>query len=171
MFYLNQNTQIEITHRTKPIENAIQIFLRDRNSLCEPSNQMYGNIRLNNEENCEKEAYRIEITSEQIKITANSDLGFIYALLYISEHGFGVKPFWFWLEQPRIAQEAYPMKEGIYESKEYLIRYRGWFFNDEVLMMKCKLNEYNTEGWKLAFETLLRCGGNLVIPGTDKIAV
>ena len=35
-------------------------------------------------------------------------------------------------------------------------------------MMKWKINGDKKEPWRMAFETLLRCGGNMTIPGTDK---
>lgn len=35
-------------------------------------------------------------------------------------------------------------------------------------MMKWKINGDKKEPWRMAFEALLRCGGNMTIPGTDK---
>ena len=38
------------------------------------------------------------------------------------------------------------------------------------LMLKWKYNENGIDGWKMALEALLRCGGNMAIPGTDKMS-
>ena len=61
------------------------------------------------------------------------------------------------------------------------MRFRGWFINDEVLFDEWKPRKENilpgamdygktvedSFPWEMAFEALLRCGGNMVIPGTD----
>ncbi len=61
------------------------------------------------------------------------------------------------------------VEQTIYSPKP-VIRFRGWFFNDEVLMLKWKYNENGIDGWKMALKALLRCGGNMAIPGTDKMS-
>lgn len=55
-----------------------------------------------------------------------------------------------------------------YSSPESIVKFRGWFVNDEVCLIGWK-EEYppTKEVWQPVFETLLRCGGNIVIPGTD----
>lgn len=48
------------------------------------------------------------------------------------------------------------------------MRYRDWFVNDEVFLIGRK-EDYppSKEVWLPVFETLLRSGGNMIIPGTD----
>ena len=57
---------------------------------------------------------------------------------------------------------------GTYHSEADRIRYRGWFINDEVLISHWTAGVSKDYPWEMVFEALLRCGGNLVIPGTDK---
>ena len=58
---------------------------------------------------------------------------------------------------------------GGWESPRYAVRYRCWFVNDEVLFTGWHLEEsQRAEVWKRLIEALLRCGGNMVIPGTDR---
>ena len=57
---------------------------------------------------------------------------------------------------------------GHYQSEENRIRYRGWFINDEVLISHWTAGVSKEYPWEMVFEALLRCGGNLVIPRTDK---
>ncbi|MBQ9119580.1 MAG: glycosyl hydrolase 115 family protein [Lachnospiraceae bacterium] len=115
-----------------------------------------------------QERYRIEICEGRITITAGGELGFVYALLYLSEHHLGILPFWFWMDQSIETKKQVEIPEGVICSKDPVVVFRGWFFNDEVLMLKWKYNRNGIDGWKMCFEALLRCGGNMTIPGTDK---
>ncbi len=117
----------------------------------------------------EAEKYTIHVTEKELIIHASSDLGFIYGILYLSERYLDIRPFWFWMDQKIASKEWVEIPEGIIESKPALVRFRGWFFNDEVLMMKWNYNKAD-KGWKMAFEALLRCGGNMAIPGTDRMS-
>lgn len=54
-----------------------------------------------------------------------------------------------------------------YYSEKRPVAYRGWFINDEVLISRWEAEENADYPWEMAFEALLRCGGNTVIPGTD----
>ena len=72
-----------------------------------------------------------------------------------------MKPFWFWMDQTFEQKESIEVVEQTIYSPKPVIRFRGWFFNDEVLMLKWKYNENGIDGWKMALEALLRCGGNM----------
>ncbi len=47
-------------------------------------------------------------------------------------------------------------------------KYRGWFVNDELLVAAWQDHDSKDYVWDRIYETLLRVGGNLVVPGTDK---
>lgn len=103
-----------------------------------------------------------------MELQGADDLGLIYGLLHLSEHYLGVDPFWFWCEQEPAVRSAVAIPCREYHSPPRRVRYRGWFVNDEV----CLIGWSDTyppaaSTWLPVFETLLRCGGNLVIPGTD----
>ena len=98
------------------------------------------------------------------------DLGAVYALLHISHTALGVEPFWFWNDQPLGRRETALIPCGETHSCAAAIRYRGWFINDEVLLHAWTLDGSREKPWEMAMEALLRLGGNMVIPGTDKNA-
>ena len=169
MFNLSGNTKIVSKEYSKPVENAIHILSRDMSKVFFESTYDTNYIQLLRDETVEEERFIIHV-EEEIRILAKDDLGFIYGILYISEKFLGIKPFWFWMDQTITQRDKVHIAYGRYESDEPKVRYRGWFFNDEVLLMKWKINGDSKEVWRMAYEALLRCGGNMTIPGTDKMA-
>lgn len=166
-FTLSANTELVTEINTKPVMNAINILKRDMAKALNEAENVKNSIILKLDKDAEEESYKITVTSD-VTITAGDDLGFVYALLWISENALGIKPFWFWLDQKIKKRDFAEIAEGEYVSPTYAVRFRGWFFNDEVLMLKWKINGDEDEPWRMAFEALLRCGGNMTIPGTDK---
>lgn len=115
------------------------------------------------------EQYNIRIENEsEIIIRAGDELGFVYALLLISEHYLGIHPFWFWNDQKFIKRKEILIPPGSHESVKKPVEYRGWFINDEVLLSHWDAGKEASYPWEMAFEALLRCGGNVAIPGTDR---
>nr|WP_235548970.1 glycosyl hydrolase 115 family protein [Paenibacillus sp. Soil522] len=104
----------------------------------------------------------------ELHIAAGDDLGLVYGMLEYSGKHLGVDPFWFWADLPPERRSRVELPEGDYDSPEPFVRFRGWFVNDEVCLIGWK-EEYppTREVWQPVFEALLRCGGNMVIPGTD----
>lgn len=169
MFIFSKKTKIISEDKRKPVMNAIEILERDRdkkflNSSC-PSNSI-----ILEEGNLEGEEYEIKVENDCLKVIASDELGFIYGLLYLSEKYLDIRPFWFWMDQKFEKLEKVKITDTYYKSQKAKVRFRGWFFNDEVLMMKWDYNKNGQAGWKMAFEALLRCGGNMAIPGTDKMS-
>ena len=162
MFIWHSGTKITTERETKPVQHAIEMIRRDMRHTLKESRMTPNRICLAEEEMAE-EAYRIEVTRTEIRIYAGSDLGCIYGLLYLSEHYLGVKPFWFWMRQRFILRESVEVPEGRIHSPRWAVRFRGWFFNDEVLFMKWHLGGDHDSTWRMAFEALLRCGGNITI--------
>lgn len=165
-FILNANTIIIGEQLTVPVINAINILKRDMAKVFEESNEVKNKIILQYSSDVETEMFTIEV-SDDITITAGDNLGFIYGILYISEKFLGIKPFWFWLDQKIVKKDKIEIQKGCYHSSKPIVKYRGWFFNDEVLIMKWNIHGDSKEPWRMAFEALLRCGGNMAIPGTD----
>jgi hypothetical protein len=104
----------------------------------------------------------------ELHIVAGDDLGLVYGMLEYSGKHLGVDPFWFWADLPPKQLRRVEMPVEDYDSEEPAVRFRGWFVNDEVCLIGWK-EEYppSREVWEPVFEALLRCGGNMVIPGTD----
>lgn len=179
MFILNALTHIIYEGNSIPVNNAISILKRDMNNVlndcsdCISGANSFTSIMLQpntvsqNSTKLSLEEYLISITPSCITISAGDDLGYIYALLYISEKYLGVKPFWFFMDQQFFKKDFIAISDNTIRSAKKAVRFRGWFYNDEVLMLKWKMNTNSNEGYKMAFEALLRCGGNITIPGTD----
>ena len=169
-FILNGNTRLVVEPDMEvPVKRAVDRWYRDMSRVILPSEQNENQIVLKTEP-MEKEEYRIEVKKEQINIFSGTSLGFIYALHFLSETYLGIHPFWFWNDQKFLKKEKAEIPCGIYQNPEWRIRYRGWFINDEVLISHWDAGVSKEYPWEMVFETLLRLGGNLVIPGTDKNA-
>jgi len=117
------------------------------------------------------EGYDIQTEGENLVIYASDMLGFVYGIYAISKKILGVLDFWFWNDQ------CFEKKSGIEIDSDFSLRsvpmkvkYRGWFVNDEVLIADWNIDQNRTRPWEMVFEALLRCGGNMVIPGTDRNA-
>lgn len=149
------------------VDRAIKRFQKDISMSLKEKKEENGAINLIKEK-VSNECFHIYFENGEMCLAANDELGFIYGLFYISESYLGVQPFWFWNDQSFNKMEcAYiPIKE--YWSKAYKVKYRGWFVNDEVLISHWKIKGDCSKPWEMIFEALLRLGGNMVIPGTDK---
>jgi hypothetical protein len=168
-FTLTLNTDIVFNGRDdKPILNAISILRRDMEKAFERSQAQNNKILiLPPEDEIPDENWVVEVAADGITIHSGDSLGCIFALFYISEHFLGVTPFWFWNDQIFTKRPFITIPLGVYYSPRYAVRFRGWFINDEVLIENWAAEPANTEHWLMVFEALLRCGGNMVIPGTD----
>lgn len=117
----------------------------------------------------EKECYRIFVEGDELIVEASEDFGFIYGLYAISREILGIHNFWFWNDQAIVAEDFKEVDRAYtVQSKPFAVRLRGWFINDEVLLHTWKVERRKEGPWEMALEALLRCGGNMVIPGTDK---
>ncbi len=123
----------------------------------------------------EAHCVRVHTTADgrsAIVVVGGGVRGLIYALYALSEHVLGVDPFWFWTDQ-RIGQaEQLEVDAGLHHRREApRFRWRGWFCNDEDLLTAWAPSLQNSHGialgvWDRIYETLLRTGGNFVVPGT-----
>lgn len=166
-FILTSNTKILSENNSRAVKNAVKILQRDMDKCFKASDCKRNSIILAEQPKLDDEEFYIE-AAEDMTIYAKDELGFVYGLLYISEKFLGIKPFWFWMDQKIEKRNEVPVEYGRYHSDKPVIKYRGWFVNDEVLIMKWNIDGDRTEPWRMVFEALLRCGGNMVIPGTDK---
>ncbi len=172
-FKLGKDTRIEIKDIpiSKPVELAVTRMKRDMDRVLK--NTGTGTVIRLLQAPMGNEEYEIsfpgpEQTQDIMVIAAGGDLGFVYGLLFLSEKWLGITPFWFWNDQKLARKETVLIpKKTIFSSKSY-VKYRGWFINDEVLISTWNINGENDIVWEMVFEALLRLGGNMVIPGTDK---
>lgn len=165
VFLLTPDTEIILNGDMPTVSYARQWLLRDLKAVISSpdTTDISGRIVVELTDSGNPEAWSVTFPAPgTLLISASDELGAIYALLDISSRWLKIDPFWFWHENlastrpvkiPAIPYSAVPSR----------IRYRGWFINDEVLLegWPCP------DKWERALETLLRCGGNVVIPGTD----
>lgn len=157
---LNRNSQIRYPGNNPAVLNAIHILHRDMLKVLQPTKDAGDPITLH-QTPMNPEQYRIE----NQEIYAGDDLGFIYALLHISHEALNVPPFWFWYDAKLQRYDHVDITD--YTSTPARIRFRGWFINDEILLTHWSPDSNPDSPWEMAFEALLRCGGNMVIPDTQ----
>lgn len=167
-FSLNINTKILNDINIPSVDYAVKALKRDLEKVFTQTNAAASVIKLQ-QENLEDEIFHISYEDNNTMIIgASNDLGFVYGIFHISKEFLGVQPFWFWNSQVLNDKEEVLIETAEFISKPSKIRFRGWFINDEVLIHKWSVDDNKEYPWIMAFEALLRCGGNMVIPGTDK---
>ncbi|MBQ6529657.1 MAG: glycosyl hydrolase 115 family protein, partial [Clostridia bacterium] len=164
---LTKNTKIIYNGAEKAVLNGVNILSRDIDKKFADTDAAENKIILTENSSLGAEEFLLDVDYD-ITVSAADDLGFVYGLLYISEKFLGIEPFWFWFDQKIEKVNSAEVTRGLYKSRKPAVKYRGWFINDEVLIMKWAVNGDSEEPWRMALEALLRCGGNMVIPGTDK---
>jgi len=168
MLKINQNTQIISEVNAKSVQSAISSLKRDIVKACVKTKEAGSAISLKKVPH-EKECFTISAVEAQLEIQANDEMGFIYGIYEVSKRLLGITEFWFWNDQVISPCEGYSIAEDYqYSSKPFCVQLRGWFVNDEVLLHTWCVNGRKDEPWEMVFEALLRCGGNMVIPGTDR---
>lgn len=168
--YITCATSISPLPTRGPVLRAAKCLLRDIRATCMPGIKTGVQIELV-QTVLPAEQYVLSAQKDKIVLSADDPLGFVYGLFAISREILGIQPLWFWNDQAIEKREGFPVPENwIRVSTPAAVRYRGWFINDEVLLHAWSLDGSKDKPWEMAFEALLRLGGNMVIPGTDKNA-
>lgn len=163
----NRNTTLNLVPG-RAIERAAKHLQRDMEKILWETGEEGGSIALV-QGKTEQECFVLKEKENRLILTASDELGFIYGLYEISRRFLGITPFWFWNDQNIEKKKNVFIPSGFsFSSKPYVVRFRGWFVNDEVLLHTWKLKNDKDAPWEMVMETLLRLGGNLIIPGTDK---
>lgn len=188
MFTLNRNTNFITEITTVPVKNAVSLLERDRDRVFVETEKTGGSVVLvqksmarsipepetsekqrQREQYLEKERFKISVSSDRIVIYAQEELGFIYGLFYLSEYYMGIRPFWFWMDQKIEQKKKVVIPEGVICSRDAAVLFRGWHFSDDALMSRWEYQENGADGWNMCLEALLRCGGNTVVAGIEKL--
>ena len=163
----NKNTQI-YADNTLPVKKSVVSLKRDMSKVFGESDRLGGSIRLVNGKE-KKECFTLTESEGNLVVSASDELGFIYGIYEISHRFLGIEPFWFWNDQKIEKKEEIIIPDGFtFQSTPFAVKLRGWFINDEVLLHMWKLQGDKDKPWEMAMEALLRLGGNLIIPGTDR---
>ena len=172
---LNMNTKIGLfCTDSVAVRAAVADVQRDLRTVCAGCdiNGRNSQIMLLPNSELSDGMFRIAVDGDELHIEANDDLGFIYGLYHVSRELLGVPNFWFWMDwMPSGTGPVQVPDNYSFESQPFAVAERGWFVNDEVLLMGWQLDNNPDLPWQMVFETLLRCGGNMVIPGTGNNSV
>ena len=167
-FILSLATKIQADETVPAVHYASEVLRRDlRDGLTGrgPENR----IRVVPDPHLQPEVYQAEVTEQEVLIRCGDDLGAVYGLFSVSEKYLHVKPLGWWMGLKPEVTDTVRIPRGTWASPAYAVRYRCWFVNDEVLLTGWHMEEsQRAEVWKRVFEAILRCGGNMVIPGTDR---
>lgn len=167
-FRITGRTRIEGDAETGAIRHAIGMLQGDMARALAPEG-VENRIRLTRDAGLAEEAYHVQVQADAITIAYADDLGAAYGLLSLSERYLDIQPFDLWNERAVARRQGVDIPVGAYASTPQAVRFRGWFVNDEVLLDGWPDTEaQKLDMWRMIFETLLRCGGNMVIPGTDR---
>ncbi len=167
------NSRIDVSGISKgllsqPVERTLKTLQRDMGFVLCGSEQEGISICLK-EKDMPQECYELVMHKGAMELLAGDEYGFIYGIYRISRELLGVQDFWFWNDQQFEKQEKISVpSDYAVKSIPFVVRLRGWFINDEVLLSAWSVDRDPGKPWEMAFEALLRCGGNMVIPGTDK---
>ncbi len=164
---------------TAPVQHALRMLTRDIETVLGTKPQLvkgadeHADLTIRyvgkDESPLRFEAFGFRFPSADAMVIAGSDdLGLVYGMLEFSKRFLGIQPFWYWMDQTIARVDQIVIPRTPYDSPARKVRYRGWFVNDEVCLIGWK-KPYppSREVWEPVFEALLRCGGNMVIPGTD----
>lgn len=167
---ININTDIIYEGTSLAVKRAVSNLKRDLRMACKEISNPGAVIYLQRKE-MKAEEFLLKAEDGRFMLQAGDELGFIYGIYEISRSILGIQNFWFWNDQQIEKQDTYTVEEDFrYSSTPWKVRYRGWFVNDEVLIHTWSINRSKEKPWEMVFEALLRCGGNMVIPGTDRNA-
>jgi hypothetical protein len=128
-------------------------------------------IRLQVDSFPHEEMFRVQVLQDQVLIQGNDGLGLVYGIYHFCQAQLGIDPFEFWTDYPVANQEEINLADYDYVASAPRVRFRGWFINDEDCLIGWHDGmQISLATWERIFETLLRAGYNMVIPGTGTTA-
>ena len=131
-------------------------------------------IRLALDARLAPETFTYAVKGETLTLRGGDALGLIYGIYAVSEEWLGIPALWYWMDHEPVVRPAIVIPDGTTrESGTPAFRYRGWFMNDEDLLSHWAADAeagIDFHAYQMAFEALLRCRGNMIIPGTSIFA-
>ena len=166
---LNRRSAI-VGHRISPaVSYAVEDLERDIAKAFNADGAEPGSNIVLVAEDLAPEQYVVRVRGEDLEVAASDDFGFIYGLYAISREVLGVEDLWFWNDQVLAPVPGKDLDHSFtLRSAPCVVVYRGFFINDEVLLLGWTLENDPDLPWRHVFESLYRLGGNLVIPGSGE---
>ena len=162
-FLLTQGVAVSAQWASEPLRRAVSRFRRDLDMTLNPGELVpSGKILLCLSRDLGPEQFTIDLQSaDSMVICAADDLGAVYSLLYLSREALGVQPFWFWNDQRFEKKELVSFARQHVDGGAATVGLRGWDFAGGQLLANWDAGAPGLN-WEMAFEALLRCGGNFV---------
>lgn len=170
---INKYTTIFLcTEYTSPVAYALKGLKKDMSRIFgqEPilaDKPAPNQIRLQTTPFNHEEAFRIQSDENFILIEGSEGLGLVFGIYYFCENHLGVDAYEFWTDYPLERKAEIALPAFTYTAPAPKVRFRGWFINDEDCLIGWHDDlKISLATWEQIFETLLRAGYNMVIPGT-----
>jgi hypothetical protein len=118
------------------------------------------------------ESFRMAVMPRGVVLAGADKRGAIFAAYHFAEKVLGIDPLYFWVDQVPQRRESITLPADFDEvQKPATFKYRGWFINDEDFLVRWGRDREGQSAigektWEVIFETILRCKGNMIIPGT-----
>jgi len=173
MMKLTRNTTILNTSENESIAFASQALERDIQArLGLPDGGATHTIRLGLSSAVKGfDAYEVEVSEHGITITGSDELGLVHGIHDFAEQHLDADPMQWVTRKMPVFVPTVEIPCGLTASQPRTVRQRGFFFNDEDLLVGFQMKKiedgFSLEVWQRMFETLLRLGGTFVIPGTN----
>jgi hypothetical protein len=117
------------------------------------------------------DAHVVEVTPAGIAITGSDELGLIHGAYAFSERWLDADPCVYFTGVVPDLTEAVDIPLGTAHSRPYTFRHRGFFFNDEDLLVGFQMEKpehgFSMAVWQELLELCLRLQCTCVIPGTN----
>lgn len=118
------------------------------------------------------ETFRLELIDGVVVLAGADNRGAIFGAYHFAEHVLGIDPLYYWTDQVVEPRDSISLSvDWAMRGSPATFRFRGWFMNDEDLLVgwgrdREGQSAIDLQVWDVIYETILRCKGNMVIPGT-----
>lgn len=169
-FLIFQNTVVTADYTNDVLRNAAKILSRDIKAVVTTVGDQNEILLTLDPSAPDNEGFKVTLKDDhQLVVSSGTSRGAMYGALAISRDVLRVDDFWFWLDkQPKQVPYAIVSNPEDIRLPDFRVKYRGWFVNDELLLNEWEYRESTANVWQMIYETLLRCGGNVIIPGTGQ---
>ncbi|MCJ8332541.1 MAG: glycosyl hydrolase 115 family protein, partial [Lentisphaeria bacterium] len=117
------------------------------------------------------DAHSIEVKPDGVTITGSDELGLLHGIYAFSEQWLEADPCQYFTEIVPSLVEQVEIPCGTTDSAPYTFRHRGFFFNDEDLLVGFQMEKpehgFSMDVWRELLELALRMQCTCVIPGTN----
>lgn len=169
-FLIFQNTVVTADYTNDVLRNAAKILSRDIKAVVTTVGDQNEILLTLDPSAPDNEEFKVTLKDDhQLVVSSGTSRGVMYGALAVSRDVLRVDDFWFWLDkQPKQVPYAIVSNPEDIQLPDFRVKYRGWFVNDELLLNEWEYRESTANVWQMIYETLLRCGGNVIIPGTGQ---